>query len=88
MYSIPNTYYVYIYFDTRPEKNEPIYVGKGTGTRSSFHLRSSHNKRLNAKIEKMKLQGLQPKIEVIYFSRRRKHSMRKNGSLLSLAGLI
>lgn len=69
MYSTTNRYYVYTYFDTRPEKNnEPIYVGKGTGKRSLFHLRSSHNQRLNAKIEKMKALGLQPLIDVLYFA--------------------
>lgn len=59
-------FYAYVYRDPRPEKNlEPIYVGKGTGSRSNIHLYDCKNKYLSRKLQKIKILGLSPHIEII-----------------------
>lgn len=57
-------FYVYVYTD--PRNNLPIYVGKGTGDRYRSHLSGSHNKFLNAKINKIREEGQQPTVEIVY----------------------
>ena len=60
------TYYVYILID--PRKNQPFYVGKGTGQRATTHLweipetRNSYKENIIASIRKC---GLEPKIKYI-----------------------
>lgn len=55
--------YVYIYYDTRKEPIEPIYVGKGNDSRYRDHLLKSSNNILESKINKMRELGLEPIVE-------------------------
>ena len=57
--------YVYIYYDTRKNPHEPIYVGKGNGNRISFHKTRAKNPALKGKIAKMKALNLVPIIEKV-----------------------
>lgn len=52
-------FYVYVYHDPRPlKKNQPVYVGKGTGDRDLSHWsRGSHNKPFQDFISHLKLRG-------------------------------
>jgi len=54
-------YYVYIYY--HPEKQVPVYIGKGKGDRYKDHLTWSSNKLLRYKIKEWKNEGKKPKIE-------------------------
>jgi hypothetical protein len=53
-------FYVYVYRDPRPTKNnQPVYVGKGTGDRDLSHWsRGSHNKPFQDFIAHLKVRGL------------------------------
>jgi hypothetical protein len=53
-------FYVYVYRDPRPTKNnQPVYVGKGTGDRDLSHWsRGSHNKPFQDFISHLKARGL------------------------------
>lgn len=55
--------YVYIYYDTRKEPIEPIYVGKGNDSRLKDHLCKSSNNILESKIAKIRELGLEPLVE-------------------------
>jgi len=60
---INNIFYIYIYYD--PITHIPFYVGKGKNNRAWDHLHYSHpreNKHMFNKINKIKQQGLLPKI--------------------------
>lgn len=63
-------FYVYIYRDPG-RKNEAIYVGKGFGKRSHFHLSNrdkphkKENKTFMGRLRKMKAIGVEPDIEII-----------------------
>lgn len=58
--------YVYLYLDPRITPPEPIYVGKGTGKRLSFHKTRAKNPILKEKIKHIKDAGLEPIIQIIY----------------------
>ena len=53
-------FYVYVYRDPRPlKKDQPVYVGKGTGDRDLSHWsRGSHNKPFQDFISHLKQRGL------------------------------
>lgn len=55
----------YLYFDLRPDKLEYIYVGKGYVGRHLVHLKGSHNKKLDRKLNKIKELNLTPIISKI-----------------------
>ena len=55
-------FYVYVYHD--PERNVPMYVGKGKGKRSRFHLSRATNLRFKNRITALKTSGLSPRIDV------------------------
>jgi hypothetical protein len=57
-------YYVYVYYDTRKDPIEPIYVGKGRKNRYKSHLvNGASNSYLAAKLNKIKEAGLTPFID-------------------------
>lgn len=56
-------YYVYIYL--HPETNEIFYIGKGKGNRAFSHLKEQSESKKVKYIEKLKNQGLKPKIEIL-----------------------
>lgn len=53
-------FYVYVYRDPRPTKNnQPVYVGKGTGARDLSHwAKGSHNKPFQDFLSHLKLRGM------------------------------
>ena len=55
-------FYTYIYQD--PERNVPMYVGKGKDKRARIHLRKATNIRFRNRITALKMIGLSPIIEV------------------------
>lgn len=60
------TFYTYIYFDPRPEKNfEAIYVGKGKRNRWQHHLKDCKNSSLKGKIKNIRAAGFEPHVEII-----------------------
>jgi hypothetical protein len=61
-------YYVYIYKDPRPTKNQQVvYVGKGTGDRAWYHwkVKASHNKGFGAFLALLRREKREPIIEII-----------------------
>ena len=61
-------FYVYIYKDPRPTKNQQVvYVGKGTGDRAWYHWnnRVRHNKGFGAFLALLRREKLEPVIEII-----------------------
>jgi len=56
-------YYVYIY--SHPETNEIFYIGKGKGNRVFNHLKDPSESHKVQYIEKLKSEGLKPKIEIL-----------------------
>ncbi len=61
-------FYVYIYKDPRPTKNQQVvYVGKGTGDRAWYHWnnRVRHNKGFGAFLALLRREKLEPIIEII-----------------------
>jgi len=56
-------FYTYIYRD--PERQEPFYVGKGSGKRAYYHLRRKDKHPLTHRISYMRKKGIQPLIEII-----------------------
>ena len=83
--------YVYIYKD---DKENPFYVGVGSGYRAWSHLKPSSYMPYDAeypsfygKIKKMKLSGIEPKIEKI-FEGDRKSCEKLESELIRKYGLI
>ena len=63
-FSKTSDFYTYVYVD--PERNIPIYVGKGSGQRSEFHIKKlATNAQLRNRITTLKRKGLTPKIEIL-----------------------
>ncbi len=61
-------FFVYMYRDPRPTKGrQPVYVGKGTGQRSTAHWRNGNkvNKMFDAWLTKIRRMGLEPIIEIV-----------------------
>jgi hypothetical protein len=59
------TYYVYVYHD--PERNCPMYVGKGCGGRFKKHLKNATNIRFKNRLTTLTKLNLKPVIKVEYF---------------------
>lgn len=83
--------YVYVYSD---EKNDPFYVGIGTGYRAWAHLKPSSYMPYDSeypsfygKIKKMKLQGIEPNVEKVYEGDR-KLCVEMESELIQKYGLI
>jgi hypothetical protein len=57
-------FYVYVYRDPS-RKNEPIYVGKGTGRRARRHLKRADMHPFTQRLQLMKREGVEPHIEII-----------------------
>jgi len=57
------TFYVYIYQD--PERNVPMYVGKGCGGRYKFHIKKATNIRFKNRIITLKNMGMEPIVNVV-----------------------
>jgi len=57
-------FYVYVYTD--PTNGLPFYVGKGQGNRYKHHLNKSHNRYLGFKIAKIREQGYEPQVDIVF----------------------
>ncbi len=80
--------YVYIYYDTRKNPAEPIYIGKGQGKRMSFHKTRAKNPALKGKIAKMKELGLEPLIEKVVDNITHEEALKLEMELIAKYGRI
>ena len=81
-------FYVYVYRDPRPlKKDQPVYVGKGTGTRDLSHWsRGSHNKPFQDFISHLKLRGLVSLVERVLETENEQEAFAKEMQLIELYG--
>jgi hypothetical protein len=81
-------FYVYVYRDPRPTKNnQPVYVGKGTGDRDLSHWsRGSHNKPFQDFIAHLKARGLIALCERVFETEDEQKAFNKEIELIALYG--
>ena len=81
-------YYVYIYKDPRPTKNQQVvYVGKGTGDRDLSHWsRGSHNKPLQDFLSHLRQRGLEPIRQRVLETEDEQEAFKKEIELIALYG--
>lgn len=81
-------FYVYVYRDPRPTKNnQPVYVGKGTGDRDLSHWsRGSHNKPFQDFIAHLKVRGLVAPCERVFETNVETEAFAKEIELIALYG--
>lgn len=81
-------FYVYVYRDPRPlKKNQPVYVGKGTGDRDLSHWsRGSHNKPFQDFISHLKQRGLVASCERVFETESEVEAFAKEIELIALYG--
>lgn len=81
-------FYVYVYRDPRPSKNnQPVYVGKGTGDRDISHWsRGSHNKPFQDFIAHLKRRGLIALCQRVFETENEKEAFTKEVELIQLYG--
>lgn len=61
--ALTNSFYSYVYVD--PRNDEPFYVGKGKRDRAYAHLKGSHNRLVERKINKIRTTGQEPLVGII-----------------------
>jgi hypothetical protein len=81
-------FYVYVYCDPRPlKRGQPVYVGKGTGTRDLSHWsRGSHNKPFQDFISHLKQRGLVAPCERVFETPIETAAFAKEIELIALYG--
>lgn len=81
-------FYVYVYRDPRPTKNnQPVYVGKGTGDRDLSHWsRGSHNKPFQDFIAHLKARGLVALCERVFETEDEQGAFNREVELIALYG--
>ena len=81
-------FYVYVYRDPRPlKKNQPVYIGKGTGARDLSHWsRGSHNKPFQDFISHLKLRGFVSAVERVIETENEQEAFAKEMQLIELYG--
>ncbi len=81
-------FYVYVYRDPRPTKNnQPVYVGKGTGDRDLSHWsRGSHNKPFQDFIAHLKARDLVAPCERVFETDSEAAAFAKEIELIALYG--
>jgi hypothetical protein len=81
-------FYVYVYKDPRPTKNQqPVYVGKGTGDRDLSHWsRGSHNKPLQDFLSHLRLRELTPICVRVFETENEQEAFDKEVQLIELYG--
>ena len=81
-------FYVYVYRDPRPlKKDQPVYVGKGTGDRDLSHWsRGSHNKPFQDFISHLKQRGLVAQCERVFETAIEAEAFVKEIELIALYG--
>jgi len=83
-----NMFYVYVYRDPRPlKKDQPVYVGKGTGDRDMSHWsKGSHNKPFQDFISHLKQRGLVALCERMFETEVEVEAFTKEIELIALYG--
>jgi hypothetical protein len=81
-------FYVYVYRDPRPTKNnQPVYVGKGTGDRDLSHWsRGSHSKPLQDFLSHLRSTGLEPLVSRVLETKDEAEAFAKEIELIALYG--
>lgn len=81
-------FYVYVYRDPRPSKNnQPVYVGKGTGDRDLSHWsRGSHNKPFQDFISHLKQRDLVAPCQRVFETENEAEAFAKEVELIALYG--
>lgn len=81
-------FYVYVYRDPRPlKKDQPVYVGKGTGDRDISHWsKGSHNKPFQDFISHLKQRGLVATCERVFETEVEAEAFAKEIELIALYG--
>jgi hypothetical protein len=81
-------FYVYVYRDPRPlKKDQPVYVGKGTGDRDLSHWsRGSHNKPFQDFISHLKQRGLVASCERVFETEVEAEAFAKEIELITFYG--
>jgi hypothetical protein len=81
-------FYVYVYRDPRPlKKDQPVYVGKGTGDRDISHWsRGSHNKPFQDFISHLKQRSLVATCERVFETESEEEAFAKEVELIALYG--
>lgn len=81
-------FYVYVYRDPRPlKKDQPVYVGKGTGDRDISHWsKGSHNKPFQDFISHLKQRGLVALCERVFETEVETEAFAKEIELIALYG--
>jgi hypothetical protein len=81
-------FYVYVYRDPRPlKKDQPVYVGKGTGDRDISHWsKGSHNKPFQDFISHLKQRGLVALCERVFETEVEAEAFAKEVELIALYG--
>jgi hypothetical protein len=81
-------FYVYVYRDPRPlKKDQPVYVGKGTGDRDISHWsKGSHNKPFQDFISHLKQRGLVALCERVFETEVEAEAFAKEIELIALYG--
>ena len=81
-------FYVYVYRDPRPlKKNQPVYVGKGTGDRDISHWsKGSHNKPFQDFISHLKQRGFVALCERVFETEVEAEAFAKEIELIALYG--
>ncbi|MBC3216696.1 GIY-YIG nuclease family protein [Serratia fonticola] len=83
-----NTYYVYFLKDPRTEPATVFYVGKGTGTRATDHLKKIDNTRKGMYIRDIIASGKIPLISKVLENITEEHAFRIELELISIFGTI
>lgn len=81
-------FYVYVYRDPRPlKKDQPVYIGKGTGDRDISHWsKGSHNKPFQDFISHLKQRGLVASCERVFETAVEAEAFTKEVELIALYG--
>lgn len=81
-------FYVYVYRDPRPlKRDQPVYVGKGTGDRDISHWsKGSHNKPFQDFISHLKQRGLVAPCERVFWTEVEAEAFAKETELIALYG--
>lgn len=77
-------YYVYLYI--RPDKEEVIYIGKGTGCRATSHFYRKQNPYLTNIIELLKQNNQKPEVKKVFFTNDEQEALNLERHLIKFYG--
>ena len=77
--------YVYLYSDPRDDK--PFYVGKGVGDRAFSHLEEENDSNKVEKINELRSEGCEPKIEILRFGLSDDQATLLEAAIIDLLGM-